>query len=609
MLDRSGGMAAPTQEVTRWLVALWGGDRVFDRDRVVVAADEHFAHDEAQDALALSDLDAVRALVQPLEEALERVGELEVGGGVVELCLERVELGLECRFARAQHRHACAQLLEREQRLLVGVEQARAGGSDALQLARERVFALVGRVGLAQRLQAAFQLAADACGLGEQLSQLDPDEFVELVGADRPAAADAAADVTVVVGADAAVVVERALARLRRRAVAGVAALAADEDALQQRRLFRAARGEALVVVQPRLGELELLAAHQRRHRHERPLLRRPVAPGCAAAVALAALPACPGRLAVAAARLRLAERGFAAVGRVAQDPPDARAVPDCLAGAGRDPLAAQAGGDLGDRLARLAVAAEDLAHDRRLALVDLVEGLVQLALSPVAVAVGRTGEHRLRAQARPVQLAAAGALGDLRALVLGNHPLELAQKLILGRAGALRLLREADADTGAVELLEQQHLVGVAAREPVGRVAEHELEAALRGAVAQPLQRRPRQRRSGDAVVAEDELLRDEQAALGRQLTQRRELTRDRRLLALTLRRHARVDRCHPHLPVLTVAQRLPPLVCHPGSAAAAPGQAARRPARAAPARADRRRTRPQPALPPRRSPSTWSR
>jgi hypothetical protein len=33
------------------------------------------------------------------------------------------------------------------------------------------------------------------------------------------------------------------------------------------------------------------------------------------------------------------------------------------------------------------------------------------------------------------MQLPAAAALGDLRPLVLGDHPLELAQQLILGRA------------------------------------------------------------------------------------------------------------------------------------------------------------------------------
>ena len=120
------------------------------------------------------------------------------------------------------------------------------------------------------------------------------------------------------------------------------------------------------------------------------------------------------------------------------------------------------------------------------------------------------------------MQLAAAAALGDLRPLVLGDHPLELPQQLILRRAGALRLLREHHLDTGALELFEQQHLIGVAAREPIRRVTQQHLEAALDSQVAQPLQRRAAQHRTRDALVLEDQIVRDQQPALGCELTQR---------------------------------------------------------------------------------------
>ena len=83
------------------------------------------------------------------------------------------------------------------------------------------------------------------------------------------------------------------------------------------------------------------------------------------------------------------------------------------------------------------------------------------------------------------MQLPAPATLSDLRTLVLGDHPLELAQQLILRRARPLGLLGEDDLDPAARELLEQQHLVGVAPRQPVGRVAEHHLEAPLERAVA----------------------------------------------------------------------------------------------------------------------------
>ena len=66
-----------------------------DRDRVVVAADQDFADDEPQDALLFAGVELVESVVESAEEPFERVGEFEVGGGVVELGVERVELGAQ----------------------------------------------------------------------------------------------------------------------------------------------------------------------------------------------------------------------------------------------------------------------------------------------------------------------------------------------------------------------------------------------------------------------------------------------------------------------------------------------------------------------------------
>ncbi|MGO9829076.1 MAG: hypothetical protein ACLPJH_02980, partial [Myxococcaceae bacterium] len=59
-----------------------------DRDRVVVAADQDFADDEPQDPLLFVEGQLVEAVAEEGEEALEGVGELEVGLGVVQLCVE-----------------------------------------------------------------------------------------------------------------------------------------------------------------------------------------------------------------------------------------------------------------------------------------------------------------------------------------------------------------------------------------------------------------------------------------------------------------------------------------------------------------------------------------
>ncbi len=92
------------------------------------------------------------------------------------------------------------------------------------------------------------------CWVGEQGGDVVPDDGVEVVGADRLVAADPAALVAVVVGAQAPVVVDLLVGGAGRGAVVAVAAARAGGQALQQRRDLAVAGGEPLVVVQP-LGD------------------------------------------------------------------------------------------------------------------------------------------------------------------------------------------------------------------------------------------------------------------------------------------------------------------------------------------------------------------
>src|ERR1019366_6131411 len=131
MFKSTGLTTAPTQKVTWVIGACGGGDRVADGDRVVVSADQDFADDKSQDALlfvevelVLVEVGRVEAVGETAEEALEGVGEFEVGLGVVQLGVERVELGAECGLALAQAGHPGAQLVDREELFLVGLDQA-----------------------------------------------------------------------------------------------------------------------------------------------------------------------------------------------------------------------------------------------------------------------------------------------------------------------------------------------------------------------------------------------------------------------------------------------------------------------------------------------------
>src|ERR1019366_1343627 len=109
MFKSTGLTTAPTQKVTWVIGACWGGDRVADGDRVVVAADQDFADDEPQDALLFVEGQLVQAVVEATEEPFEGVSEFEVGLGVVKLGVERVELRLERGLALAQRGHPGAE--------------------------------------------------------------------------------------------------------------------------------------------------------------------------------------------------------------------------------------------------------------------------------------------------------------------------------------------------------------------------------------------------------------------------------------------------------------------------------------------------------------------
>jgi hypothetical protein len=224
----------------------------------------------------------------------------------------------------------------------------------------------------AQRGEPPLDLGSDQRGVGQQLLDFAPHERIEFVGADRPVGAHAPADVAVVVRADAAVVVDQALGGARRGAPARVAAVTADDDALQQRRFSAVALGAVLVLFKTRLGEFERLVGDQRpgrgcgstaRARH-RVWFRggrgahRERGPGAWASRA--------GRWS-ASCRTRpvRGRRGCAASPTPSSDP-------HVLAGAGQNAILRQRTGDVRDRLTTLGVAVKDLAHDLRLALGDL---------------------------------------------------------------------------------------------------------------------------------------------------------------------------------------------------------------------------------------------
>ena len=161
----------------------------------------------------------------------------------------------------------------------------------------------------------------------------------------------------------------------------------------------------------------------------------------------------------------------------------------------------------------------------------DLVAGTALRGLADVAVAERGAGQHVDAAGLRPPGLAAPVPLHQLGLLVLGEHALELDQQLVFG-AVAARPLHELDPGPAAGEFLDQQRLVGELAGQPVRRVNQDHVQAALGGQVPQRLQRGPDQRRPEVTLVGEDPLLRDVKPALAGVLAQGGQLGADRLVL-----------------------------------------------------------------------------
>jgi len=124
---------------------------------------------------------------------------------------------------------------------------------------------------------------------------------------------------------------------------------------------------------------------------------------------------------------------------------------------------------DAAERGSLLQIPGEELAHDRRLRLVDAHTLGVARVLRVEQVTVD--GLRPRQQQPRPVasQSTAPHPLSDQRALVFGNRPTDLEQEVLVRRVAG-RLVEELDAAAGALELFKEHHLMDVVAGEPVRR-------------------------------------------------------------------------------------------------------------------------------------------
>jgi hypothetical protein len=221
-------------------------DRVPDRDGVSVHQD--VLDKEADDLLPIRDLQRLRRLVQPPKEVGQGFGEAQKRhpvSGLVEDGLQFRQHGL---FASAQLRHPATQLVEGQEVLLIGREQALHALPGPRQLAFQSVLPPLRRFGGAGRVEAPVELGLDERRVLDQVDDLPPHDPVEQVLADRSAVAHRAAEMAPRVRAEAAIIMDLARGAARRRPRQRVAAFAARDQSLDDAGLDGPARREALVV-------------------------------------------------------------------------------------------------------------------------------------------------------------------------------------------------------------------------------------------------------------------------------------------------------------------------------------------------------------------------
>ena len=134
-------------------------------------------------------------------------------------------------------------------------------------------------------------------------------------------------------------------------------------------------------------------------------------------------------------------------------------------------------------------VPAEDLPHDLRLGSRHLDVGRDSVAPWNPPIAVGDLPPKHF-ALSRTKELASTVAFRDLDALVFGDRALDLREqaRLRIIRQG---LVEKDHLDAEALELFENQDLIGVLAREAIRTQDQGGLERSGLGAVAQPVEAR----------------------------------------------------------------------------------------------------------------------
>ena len=191
---------------------------------------QHLLHDEPDDALPFGDVQGFGGRAQPRQKAGQRLGEPEIDLPILDTIDGGLQLAIQSLLLTTELGRSIAQLVDCNQLLLIGVDQAVDAFSDPDQTVPQVVLALLVWIGGAGRLQSPVNLGADQCRTLEQADHFAPDDVIEQVLAHRSAVAHRSVEMAPGVGTQAAVIGDLAGTRPGRCARQRVAAFAARDQ-------------------------------------------------------------------------------------------------------------------------------------------------------------------------------------------------------------------------------------------------------------------------------------------------------------------------------------------------------------------------------------------
>ena len=237
------------------------GDRVADDDGVV--GHQNFLDQQANDALALMDVERLGPRAQAVEEGGQTLGQAQGGRALGGLIGDGAQLRGRPLLAAAQVRQTAAQFLQREQVFLIGGHQPLHGLARLHTLALQRLLAPPGWLRGVGGGQASIQLGGDQGRVLQEPDDLGPHDLIEQVLPDGAAVADRPAQASPGVGANAAIVVDLAGRTARRCPGQGIATFLADNHPLDQAGFDGTPRRKAFVVREPLRRQREGVLGHQ----------------------------------------------------------------------------------------------------------------------------------------------------------------------------------------------------------------------------------------------------------------------------------------------------------------------------------------------------------